>query len=320
MSTTSIADSCGNLKLIPLFLSFKGSLLSLLFLMPVDKLFEVSHGLDFSGTGTRKVLARSGKSLRSLSGDGSLGGVLTSRSEFGDLGDESRNVRLLDTLALSGDALNLRLDVLSAVTSGRRSLIGLEETVRIQNSSLALLESEVGEGLAGSKLEDTVGLNVTLARELGDVGKRLVLEAGSDTRALSVIDVLVNKRFHLVISVDILGMSVQGDAARVVSGELVDDQFELNTTVGGEDVLRFDSGELKRPVLDGDDLGSQVSDVGIGARLEFIDGLLGEVARNVEVVIGDEEVRVRFLDIALDGGLSDLVGNLGEVTTVLEDG
>ena len=39
--------------------------------------------------------------------------------------------------------------------------------------------------------------------------------------------------------------------------------------------------------------------------MEFINGLLGEVAGNVEETVGDEEVWEGFLDVTLDGFLWD---------------
>jgi len=131
---------------------------------------------------------------------------------------------------------------------------------------------------------------------------------------------LVNSALHLIVSIDVDGVSIEGDAGGVaISSEVVDDKFEFNSTIRGENILRLNSGELKRPVLNGNNLGSQVSNVGLRAALERINSLLGEVAWDVEIVISNQEVRMRFLNIALDGSLSDLIGNFGEVTVVVEN-
>lgn len=131
---------------------------------------------------------------------------------------------------------------------------------------------------------------------------------------------MVNSALHLIVSIDVDGVSIEGDAGGVaISSEVVDDKFEFNSTIRGENILRLNSGELKRPVLNGNNLGSQVSNVGLRAALERINSLLGEVAWDVEIVISNQEVRMRFLNIALDGGLSDLIGNFGEVTVVVEN-
>lgn len=131
---------------------------------------------------------------------------------------------------------------------------------------------------------------------------------------------MVNSALHLIVSIDVDGVSIEGDAGGVaISSEVVDDKFEFNSTIRGENILRLNSGELKRPVLNGNNLGSQVSNVGLRAALERINSLLGEVAWDVEIVISNQEVRMRFLNIALDGSLSDLIGNFGEVTVVVEN-
>jgi len=53
--------------------------------------------------------------------------------------------------------------------------------------------------------------------------------------------------------------------------------------------------------LDDDNSGSEVGDVEVGVLgVELINGLLGEVAGNVEVSIGNEEVWEGFLNVALD--------------------
>jgi hypothetical protein len=136
------------------------------------------------------------------------------------------------------------------------------------------------------------------------------------------MNVLVNESLHLIVSVDVERVSIQGDALGLVVGglERVDDEFELNTTVGGENILGFDSCEFKGPVHDENNLGSEIGDIHVGVvALEVVDSLLGEVARNVEEIIGNQEVWVRFLNEALDWGLSDFVWDLGEVSLVLED-
>jgi hypothetical protein len=114
-------------------------------------------------------------------------------------------------------------------------------------------------------------------------------------------------------------MSVE-DGGTLGGLEAVDNQLKLNTSIRGEDVLGLDLGELERPVVDDNNLGSQIGDGSFVGCLVAIDSLFGEIARDVEVIIGDKEVGVRLLNVALDWDLLYFVWDLGEISTVLKNG
>lgn len=62
----------------------------------------------------------------------------------------------------------------------------------------------------------------------------------------------------------------------------------------------------------------QISDIHVGELLfEFCDSLLGEVALHEEVSIGDQEVWVGFLDVALEW-LLEVLANLVEISTLVK--
>lgn len=77
-------------------------------------------------------------------------------------------------------------------------------------------------------------------------------------------------------------------------------------------------GKLEGPVLDENNFSSQIGDVNIWSfGLELINGFLGEVTWNVEVVVSDEEVWEAFLDVALDL-VVHLAEDFGNIATVFE--
>jgi hypothetical protein len=136
------------------------------------------------------------------------------------------------------------------------------------------------------------------------------------------VDVLVNEGLHLIVTVEVVGMTVEADLITASSLDLegVHDKLELNTTVGGENVLRLNASKLERPLFDENDSRSEISHINVGVlSLELVNGLLREIAGNVEEVIGDKEVRRGLLNEALERGLLNFLGDLAEVTTVLED-
>lgn len=100
---------------------------------------------------------------------GSIG--LAARSEFADLASEATN--FADTMLgnLEVASLNLRLNVAFFLGSSS-TLVCLQESVRIKNSSFGFLEAKASEAITGSKLDNTL-VDITLASELGDIGKTL---------------------------------------------------------------------------------------------------------------------------------------------------
>ena len=102
-----------------------------------------------------------------------------------------------------------------------------------------------------------------------------------------------------LISVDVVWVSVKVEVL-LHEGELVGNQFDLNSGVGGE-VVVVGLGHLDRPVLDLDGLGLEVDDVDVWElRFEIINGFLGEVKSDEVVVVSDKEVRVRFLNVDVE--------------------
>lgn len=124
---------------------------------------------------------------------------------------------------------------------------------------------------------------------------------------------------EFVVSVEIDWVSGGVESLLEVWLEWVDDESGLEVSIRSEDLSGVDLSELNWPVVNHDNLVSQVYDVDIGELgVEFRDGLLGEVWGNEEVAVGDEEMWVWFLDVALEGFLQ-VVGHLAEVATVVEE-
>ena len=234
MSTTNIIDECSNLKLYLYFCpSFEGIGQSLSrFLVHVNHLLESTHRFEVSGSIGGSSLTGSGDSFRSLASNRFFVNGFFAGREFSDLRSKSRNISFLDSFLLRVEStLDLGLDTL--VGSFSRAL---EEIVGAQYGGLTILESKLGEALAGSKFNDT-GRNGSLT-EFRDIRERLALETVRNSSLLSVVDVLVNSVFHLVVSVDIERMSVKGDFILIIRElKIVDNESELNTTIGGENIL-----------------------------------------------------------------------------------
>jgi len=307
------------------FRNGSGLLNALGLLVLSDHSLELTHGSHIGRLDTGETLSRSRDGLGANSLDRLLISTrLTAGSVLSDLGSNTSDVGLLDRFAFdleAGLVDNLRLDGFTGVSLGGGTLIELKEIVRVEDGGLGLLETEVGEVIAVGELDNTLG-DVALTRELGDIRKGLRLERVLNRGGLGGVNVLVDEGLHLVVSVEVVRVTVKRDLVTggVVDLERVHDKLELNTSVGGEDVLRLDASKLEGPVGDEDDSRSEVGHVNVRVlRLELVDGLLGEVARNVEEIIGDKEVRRGLLDEALEGGLLNLLGDLGEVATALED-
>lgn len=132
----------------------------------------------------------------------------------------------------------------------------------------------------------------------------------------ALVGVALDEGLHFVVSVEVDWVSGEGGLVLLLSDWLegLDDKSNLKTTVGGENVGRVDLVHLEGPVVNDDDSGSKVGDVQVSElAVELIDGLLGEVAGNVEESIGDEEVWEGLLDVALDGLLWDAaLSSVGE--------
>jgi len=135
----------------------------------------------------------------------------------------------------------------------------------------------------------------------------VLLDAGNGVLDASV-GVGLDEGLHLVVSVEVDWVPGESGLVLLLGNWLegLNDKSNLESTVGGEDVGGVDLVHLEGPVRDNDDSRSEVGDVQVGELgVEFIDGLLGEVAGDVEVSVGDEEVGEGLLDVALDGLLGD---------------
>lgn len=130
---------------------------------------------------------------------------------------------------------------------------------------------------------------------------------------------VLDNSLELVVSEQIGGVSGGVQSLVQLGSEGLDHKSHFKVGVGSEHLGGVDSAHLERPVVDDDYLVVEVHDVHLGELLvELGDGLLGEVRGNEEETIGHEEVRVSFLDVALEGAL-EILGELAEVTALVDE-
>lgn len=95
---------------------------------------------------------------------------------------------------------------------------------------------------------------------------------------------VLDNSLHLVISVDVDGVSSGNDLLVKVGLEGVDNESNLKTSVGGEDGRGVNLSHLKGPVGDEDNVVLQISDVdGWVLISELLNSSIGEVAWHIEV-------------------------------------
>lgn len=123
---------------------------------------------------------------------------------------------------------------------------------------------------------------------------------------------------ELVISEEIDGISGWVKSFLKVRFEWVHNQANLQVGIWCEYFGRVDFSELEWPVVNDDNFVVEINDVNVGELLmEFSYSLLGEVSCDKEVAIGDEEMRVWFFNVALEG-LLQILGDFVEVTSLVE--
>ena len=126
----------------------------------------------------------------------------------------------------------------------------------------------------------------------------------------------MDQGLDLIVSVEVEWVSGEGSIS-LLNLERLDNESDLNTGVRGEDGSRVDLGNLHGPFLKDEGLGFQVGNVDVRELIfEFINCFFGEVAWNVEIVIGDKEMWEGLLDEASDLLLWDVLLNVGEVSTL----
>jgi hypothetical protein len=134
------------------------------------------------------------------------------------------------------------------------------------------------------------------------------------------VRVRLDEGLHFIVTEQVGGVASERDPVFLgnICLEGFDDQTNLDASIGGENISAVDAVHLERPVRDDDDLTLQVSNVDVRVLpLEVVNGLLREVACDVEVVVGHEEMREALLHEAFDLLLWNVIGQLGEVATVL---
>jgi len=135
--------------------------------------------------------------------------------------------------------------------------------------------------------------------------------------------VVLNQSLHLVVSVQVQRVSRQSDLVllQCVMLESLHDKLHFDPAIRCEDISRVDFVDLKVPRSDDNNLLFKICDVNVCEfGLEIVNCFSGEIARDKEETIGDEEMREGFLDEALDLLLRLLVlEELGEVSTILDD-
>lgn len=157
---------------------------------------------------------------------------------------------------------------------------------------------------------DVVGV-IQLVRELGDIGHvGLRVEAGLDGTRDAVVDVVLNERLHFVIPVEVDGVPCQRDFILLLKRrlELLDDEFNLDPSIGRKHICRVYLVDFKCPICDHDYFRLEVSNVDrrvLG--LKIIDGFSCEVTNYEEKVICYQEVWERLFYKALDLLLGDVL-------------
>lgn len=142
---------------------------------------------------------------------------------------------------------------------------------------------------------------------------------GCDDIALAWVHVRKDEILDFAVSVNVYGVTQHVKFFHWgVDLELFDNKFKLNTGVTGEDISRVHSVKLEWPILDNNDMAFQVCNIDtLAVCLESFNSFLREVAGNVEVVVGNEEIGEAFFDVALDLVLH-LAHDFVDVATVLE--
>ena len=295
----------------------------------LQELLETGHGHTVGGGSGLLTTGR--RKSGGLLGDGSLGGLLTLGGNLlvgnlEDLLNSLTNISLLDGGLLGlGTTLGGSLGsgtTLDADTTNGSGLLGTGLALSISNildgegGGVTILEVEVVTLTTG---DNTLGLDLTLGGvNLGNVGHINTLAGGESRLGAGVSEVLDNG-LHLVVSVDVNGVAGRNDLLVKVGLEGVDDESNLEAGVGGEDGGGVDSSHLKGPVGDEDNVVLQIGNVdGWVLVSEFLNSGLGEVARHVEVGVGDEEVGVGLLDENLKQLLGKVLRELAGITTSLE--
>lgn len=129
---------------------------------------------------------------------------------------------------------------------------------------------------------------------------------------------VLDNSLELVVSEQVGGVSGGVQSFVELGSEGLDHKSDFEVGVGSENLGGVHSAHLERPVVDDHDLVVQVNDVDLGELLvELSDGFLGEVGSDEEEAIGHEEVRVSFLDVALEWAL-EILGELAEVTALVD--
>lgn len=291
-------------------------------------LLELSHGFNVGRDGAILI-------VRSLHGWGlargdSLGGFFGVSSglagfwsEFGDFLGNLTDIGALRSFGFLGGHLltnDLGFSGGAHVTLqfGESSLtfLGNEDGLHIESGGLTLLELPgVERGSTGEG--DNTGRDIGF---LGGIWERVTLDGVLNSSGEALVGIVLDESLDFIISVDVNWPSGEHNFTANHWFEGFDDEFDLNTTVRGEVSGGVGLNHLEGPVGDEDDLGFEVGDLHVRVLGgELIDGLLGEVAWEVEEVVSDEEVWESFLDIALDLLLWDGVSELGEIATDLED-
>jgi len=296
---------------------------------PLHHFLELSHGFDISRDGAVLI-------VRSLHGWGLARGDSLSRffgvssglagfwSEFGNfLGDFSNIGALWCGLGFLGrhfltNDLGFSRGTEITLQLGESSLtfFGNEDGLHIESSGLSLLELPGVEGASVSEGDDS-GTNAGL---LGGIWERISLDGALDSGCEALVGIVLDESLDFIISVDVNGPSGEHNFTANHWFEGFDDELDFDTTVGGEVSGRVGLNHLEGPVGDKNNLGLEVGDLHVrvlGA--EFVNCLLGEIAWEVEEVVGDEEVWESLLDVALDLFLWDAIGELGEISSDLED-
>jgi hypothetical protein len=326
--------------------SLTEDLATLLLVVPVEVLLELSHGhlvgglgrllAAWGGHGGSLLLATGGgllssSLLRSLLLASALAGsvledLLDGLLDIGTLSGFLGGGLLALGSALGGSLLGT-LDGLDLGGSGGIGSLGggtllLDvDVVDGEDGGVALLEGEVGEVVTlGSRGLHDATLNLSLggSGDLGNVGEGVTLDVLGKSGLDGVVAELLDLGLELVVAEEVDGVSGGVQSLVQVGLEGVDDEADFEVAVGGEEVSGVNTSHLEAPVVEDNNLVVEVNNVDVAELgLELSDGILGEVGLNEEETIGHEEEGVALLDVGLQG-LLEVLGDLGEVTTLVE--
>ena len=144
---------------------------------------------------------------------------------------------------------------------GISSLLLLEDGVEVNSLGLSLLEGPGVEVVSLSERDNSLA-DVGLGGELGDVLDVLLGSGGNDC-GKALVGIVLDQDLHLVISEEVDWVSGECGLVLLLGNWLegFDNESDLESTVGGEDVGGVDFVHLEGPVRDNDNSGSEVGDV-----------------------------------------------------------